>query len=236
MASSSSAAPLPLTGRRVLVVAPHPDDETLGCGGTLLRHKREGAELSWLIATEMTGGTGYSAAQIDRRNKEIEHVAAALGFASVHRLGLATTWLDTLPLGYVVGRIKGHFDRIGPDVVYVPFVGDAHSDHSVVARAVAAVAKWFRAPSLRRMLAYEALSETGFALTPDAAAFAPDCFVDIGGELARKLEILELFADEIRPFPFPRSREAVTALARWRGASAGVAAAEAFVTLQERVA
>jgi LmbE family N-acetylglucosaminyl deacetylase len=217
-------------------MAPHPDDETLGCGGVLLRHRSEGAALHWLIATEMTADTGYSASEIARRDAEIERVAAAFGFASVARLGFATTRLDTLPLGDVVGAVKRVVEQVAPDVVYTPFAGDAHSDHAVLARAAGAAVKWFRAPSVRQLFAYEALSETGFALAPDAAPFAPDRYADIAAELAQKLELLALFAGELGRFPFPRSREAVTALARWRGASAGLAAAEAFVTLQERVA
>ncbi len=235
----ASAAPIDaraaLGGRTILVLAPHPDDETLGCGGTLLRHKAEGAALHWAIATEMTAESGYAQAQIAARDAEIEQVAQAFGFASTHRLGFATTRLDTLPLGDVVTAVKSVVASVEPDAIYVPFGGDAHSDHVVVAKAAAAAVKWFRAPCVRRLLAYEALSETGFALFPDAPAFTPNCFVDVTAELPRKLAILELFAGELGRFPFPRSREAIAALARWRGASVGVAAAEAFVVLEERV-
>jgi N-acetylglucosamine malate deacetylase 1 len=233
--ATSTQERTPVGGKRVLVLAPHPDDETLACGGTLLRHKSEGAALHWVIATDMTAETGYTPARMAARDAEIGQVAQAFGFASVDRFGFATTRLDTLPLGDVVVAVKRVVDRIKPDVVYAPFAGDAHSDHTIVAKAASAAVKWFRAPSVQRVLAYEALSETGFALTSDAPAFAPNCYVEIEGELPRKLDILDLFAGELGRFPFPRSREAITALARWRGATVGVAAAEAFILLQERV-
>lgn len=191
--------------------------------------------MHWTIATEMSADAGYSAARIAQRNSEIGSVAAAFGFTSIDRLGFATTRLDTLPLADIVSAVRRIIQRVEPDVVYVPFAGDAHSDHTVVARAAAAAMKWFRAPSVRRIMAYEVISETGFALTADATPFVPNYYACIEMELARKLEILNLFAGELDRFPFPRSHEAVTALARWRGASAGMAAAEAFTLIQERI-
>lgn len=236
MTSVASAAPrTTLGGSTILVLAPHPDDETLGCGGALLRHKAEGAAIHWAIATDMTAEAGYARAQIAARDAEIERVAQAFGFASTDRLGFSTTQLDALPFGDVVAAVKNVVARVKPDTIYVPFVGDAHSDHVVVAKAAAAAVKWFRAPSVRRLLAFEALSETGFALLPEAPAFAPNYFVDVTPELPGKLAILGLFAGELGRFPFPRSREAITALARWRGASVGVPAAEGFVMIEERV-
>lgn len=102
----------PIGGERVLVLAPHPDDETLACGGTLLRHGAEGAALHWAIATDMTANTGYSPARMAARESEIGKVAAAFGFASVDRLGFATTRLDTLPLGDIVVAVKRLVERI----------------------------------------------------------------------------------------------------------------------------
>lgn len=219
---------------RVLVVAPHPDDETLGCGGTLLWHRDRGDELHWLIVTAIHPEQGFTEARVAEREHEIAQVTAAYRFASVHQLGFPTTRVDASPRGDLVSAMKAAFDTIRPEVVYSPYFGDAHSDHRVIFEAVAACTKWFRAPYVRRVLAYEALSETDAAL-PDRAPFIPTTFVNIEAWLDEKLRICSIFRSEMGAFPFPRSEQALRALAHLRGATAGFSAAEAFVLLRERV-
>ncbi len=218
----------------VLVVAPHPDDETLGCGGALLRHAAEGDAVHWLIATDMTREGGFSPDSMARRDAEIEAVAKDYGFAAVHRLGFGAARLDAVPPHEGVAAAAAVLSAVEPEWLYLPHPGDAHGDHAAAFRMVAGAAKWFRLPSLRRVQCYETLSETGFGLDPGAAAFAPNTWVDVGPFLERKLAILSRYAGELGAFPFPRSAEAVRSLARVRGAEAGYVAAEAFQTLRER--
>ena len=217
--------------RKVLVIAPHPDDETLGCGGTLLRHRAEGDDILWLIATDM--GPGYSRSQRARREREIAAVADRFGFSSVTRLGFPASGLDRVPLAKIVSRIGDCLRGVEPQVVYIPHGGDAHSDHRNVFDAAVAAAKSFRAPSVRRLLAYETLSETGFNPDPAADGFRPNVFVDVSAFAARKIQILKLYAGELSRFPFPRSEKAVRALLALRGAASNCRAAEAFVLLKE---
>lgn len=222
-----------MTAANTLVVAPHPDDETLGCGGTLLRTRAEGGRIHWLIVTGMELSLGFSAETIAAREREIEKAAAEYAFDSVHQLKLPTTQLDVLPLAQVIAKIKDVFESVQPSTVYAPFRGDAHSDHRVVFDAVAACTKWFRFPCLRRVLAYETLSETEFNIDPDRGVFTPNVFVHIGDYVEKKIEILKLFRSEVHPFPFPRSEVAVRSLAAVRGAASGNSAAEAFMLLRE---
>lgn len=221
--------------KQVVVVAPHPDDETLGCGGTLFRHVASGDDVHWLIVTSMTAGQGFSQDRISSREAEIAKAASRYGFASVHALGLPTTRLDTLPMGELTARIGSVFQSVNPEVVYLPFRGDVHSDHAVVSDAVLSCTKWFRYASIKRVLAYETLSETEFGIRPDIAGFRPNVYVDIHPYLHEKIEVLDIFSSELRAFPFPRSTEAVTALARLRGSTCGCEAAEAFMLLREIV-
>jgi LmbE family N-acetylglucosaminyl deacetylase len=218
---------------RVLVVAPHPDDEILGCGGTLLRRVAEGAEVGCVFVTGMSEEAGWAPERIATRAAEIERVSRAVGFAQVFQLGLPPARLDTVAAGELVARLGGAFTAFAPEEVYLPNPGDIHTDHRAVFDAGAACCKWFRYPSVRRVLTYETLSETEFGLLPDAA-FRPTTFVDISVHLERKLEILSMYESEVHPFPFPRSLEAMRALARLRGATAGFAGAEAFQLLRER--
>lgn len=217
----------------VLVVAPHPDDESLGCGGTLLRHIDEGDSVHWLIVTEMKVTQGFAPDRIVARSAEIEVVASNYRFAGVHHAGLPTTRLDTLPLGDLIGVIGKVFAAIRPHTVYVPYRNDVHSDHAAVFDATASCCKTFRYPSVKRVYAYETLSETEFGLRPGDAGFRPNMFVDIGDRLERKLQILSLYSGEIGAFPFPRSEECVRAQAALRGSQAGAFAAEAFMVLKE---
>ena len=218
---------------RTLVVAPHPDDEILGCGGTLLRRRFEGTEIGWLIVTGMSTDAGWSSEQVLQREAEIGRVAEMMGFAQVFNLRLPTAQLDRLPMGDIVSRFAGVFTEFLPEEVFLPHPEDVHSDHRVVFDAAAACSKWFRYPSVRRVVAYETPSETDFGLAP-CGAFRPNCFVDVSEYLDRKVEIMETYKSEIGSFPFPRSVEAVRALAKTRGATGGFHAAEAFQILRER--
>ncbi|WP_107498412.1 PIG-L family deacetylase [Thalassobius sp. I31.1] len=215
----------------VLVLAPHPDDETLGAGGALLRAAAQGRAIHWLIGTKMRAEDGWPAEKMALRDKEIETVTEAFGFTSVHILPFPAARLDTLPMGDLVAAIGAVVKEVEPETILLPHRGDAHSDHAALHEAGAACAKWFRYPSVRNTLVYEVLSETDAAVQ-DGEKFEPNVFVDIADFLERKLEITSMFGAEIQPFPFPRSLRAVRAQAEVRGVACGAAAAECFMLLR----
>lgn len=218
----------------VLVIAPHPDDETLGCGGALLRHKSLGDSVHWLIVTSMDS-VRYSAERIEHRSREIEQVAGAYGFDSTTCLQFPAARLDEAPCNKLVAAIGAVVDRLQPAVIYLPFPGDAHTDHRAVYSAAAAVTKWFRYPFVKRVLACEIISETDFGLAPDGLAFRPNSYVDISAWLDKKIAIMRFYEGEMGDHPFPRSEVAMRALASLRGAQSGFAAAEAFMLIKEIV-
>ena len=216
----------------ILVVAPHPDDETLGCGGTLLREIAAGNAVHWLIVTRMLAET-YDAARIAARDAEIEAVSEAYGFKRTHRLAFPAAALDTQADSDLIGAIAAVVNDIKPDTVYVPFPGDIHSDHGAVFNAVSAATKPFRYPSVQRVYTYETLSETNFAMNPTKDAFRPNLFVDISPYLAEKIKIMRLYQGELGEHPFPRSADAINASALLRGSQCNCAAAEAFMVIRE---
>ena len=220
---------------KILVIAPHPDDELLGCGGALLRRKSEGAILGWVIMTKISEDTGWSKNSVQERENEIEQVRKGLGVQPEHlfQLGFPTTKLDTFPMGELIAKISEEFQSFQPEEVLVPYQGDVHSDHQITFKAVAACIKWFRYSSVRRVLAYETLSETEFGLDPQSS-FQPNVFVDITNFMERKLELLRIYQSEIDEFPFPRSEKAIKALAQFRGCNSGFEYAEGFKLLLER--
>lgn len=219
--------------KNVLVVAPHADDESLGCGGTLLRHKEEGDCISWLLVTSTKECYGYSKRQVTARDQEIEHVRRAYEFDSFHCLGLPPAALDTIARSDLIKSVSDVVEQLRPQVIYCPYRNDIHSDHEIVFDAVMAATKSFRYPFVKRVLAYETLSETEFGMKPGDGGFKPNVWINISSQLEKKLEILEMFESEIGDFPFPRSRRNFEALATLRGSQSNCSSAEAFVLLKE---
>jgi len=216
-----------------IVIAPHPDDEVLGVGGTLLRRKSDGEKIAWLIVTSISVENGWDARKVKERDEEIQKITELFGFDEVYRLNFPSAKLDTIPMSDLVSKISEIFTSYEPEEVFVPHPSDIHTDHRVVFDAVASCTKWFRYPSVKRVLAYETISETDFNLVP-SNIFRPNTFVNIESFLADKLKAMDIYSSEMKPFPFPRSKEAITAVATVRGASAGFKAAEAFELLRER--
>lgn len=219
---------------KVLVIAPHPDDETLGCGGTLLRHREENDELHWAIVTRLQQTPGNEATMA-QKSKELDKVAEAFGMRTVSKLGFSTTRLDVSPVSDVIDKIRSAVDAVKPEVVYLVHSGDVHTDHQIVFAATMSVLKAFYMKMLgvRRVLSYETLSSTDAAPQMQSRLFAPNTFFDITPYMERKIEILSLYQTEKQPEPLPRSSSAVRALGRYRGASIGVEYAEAFMLIRE---
>lgn len=218
---------------KVLVVAPHPDDETLGCGGTILKHKESGDEVHWLIVTGISEETGWKVERVKSEDEEIARASLFYNFNSTHHLRLPTTKLDELAFGDVITRVSKIIRKLEPKIIYVPYRGDIHTDHKVVFDAVTSCTKSFRNSFIKRILAYETLSETDFGINPDYLGFRPNVFVNISNYLQRKLDAALIYQNEMGIFPFPRSQQAMKALAELRGVATGCSAAEAFMLLKE---
>lgn len=217
---------------KVLVVAVHPDDETLGCGGTLLRHKAEGDQIYWLIIT--TNDKKYSAERNAHRDEMVKKAAKLYGFDGVFEAELPTTRLDTLDVNTLVDNINKVYNDVKPNVIYMNYVNDVHSDHKAAFDAAYTCTRSFRKPFIERIYMIEALSETEFAPAIPSASFCPNVYVDITPYIEKKLEIMSLYDTEMMQEPLPRSLSSIKALARVRGSRAGVMYAEAFQLLYEK--
>lgn len=218
---------------KTLVVAPHPDDELLGCGGTLLRRASEGDTIGWLLMTAIQESRGWTSERIDRRALEIDRVRQGLCISPDHlyELKFPTAELDKLPMSDLVGKISNVYGSFEPNEVLLPYPGDIHSDHRVVFDAASSCTKWFRYPSVKRVLTYETISETDFSLDP--CGFSPNLLIDITDHLDKKLSLLSIYKSELGEHPFPRSLESLKAQAILRGAQRGTQAAEAFQILRQ---
>jgi N-acetylglucosamine malate deacetylase 1 len=222
-------------GTAVAIVAAHPDDEVLGCGGTAARLAAEGCAVHVLLMADGEGArTAKAASAATRKNvaargAAARRAAAILGCASVELLALPDNRMDGVELLEVVQAVEQFVDRHRPSMVLTHHAGDVNVDHRVVHEAVVVACRPQPGHCVRELLFFEVPSSTEWRPPDVAAPFAPSWFVDISGTLGRKLDALNAYATELRAFPHPRSPEAVRALAQWRGASAGFAAAEAFV-------
>jgi LmbE family N-acetylglucosaminyl deacetylase len=219
---------------RVLVIAPHPDDETLGCGGTLLKHIAAGDSVSWVIVTKAYEPR-WAATVIARREQQIEQVSAAYGFAKRFRLSFPAARLDSVPLEEVMAALNQIVTELRPDWIYTVHAGDVHSDHRAVYEATIAAVKSFNSANkgVSRLLSYETISSTDAAPPAPATVFLPHVYCDITPFLERKLEIMALYEGEVHPYPLPRALESIRALARFRGATVATEYAESFMLLRE---
>ena len=212
---------------KILAVAPHPDDETLGCGGALFRHKAEGDDIYWLIITGISQEGGWQEKVVKKRDNEIDAVAEKYGFSDVFNLRLPTTKMDTLPVSDLIEEISNVYKKVEPDIIYMPFAYDVHTDHQIIAKALQSTLKWFRYPHIKKVYMYETPSETEFNFVENRV-FRPNLFVNISLYIDDKIEVMEIYGNEMGEYPFPRSEKTLRALAILRGSQSGFESAEAF--------
>ncbi len=217
----------------VLVLAVHPDDETLGCGGTLLKHKSQGDLIHWLIVTSISVDSGFTQQQAEKRAEEIEQVAKLYNFDSIEQLNLPPAAVDTLATGKLIQVFSDVINKIKPTIIYLPCPFDVHSDHRVAFEAIYSCTKAFRYPFIKRIYLMETLSETEFAPPFPGQTFTPNCFVDISQFIELKQNIAAIYKSEMGVYPFPRSPESIKALAMCRGSNANCKYAESFMLIKE---
>ena len=220
--------------KKVLVVSPHPDDETLGCGGTILKHVAAGDHVFWLIATKIDEKNGWDKETVTARAMEISTVAEKYEFESTFQFDFITTKLDLIPTSDLIAEISNIQKSVLPEVIYLPFNKDVHSDHRVLVDAFQTTIKWFRYTNVQKVLMYETLSETDFSFI-DSNAFKPNVYSDISKYIDEKIKIMKVYSSEMGEYPFPRSEKTMRALATLRGSQSGYCAAEAFQLVFERV-
>ncbi len=214
---------------KVLILAVHPDDETLACGGTLLKHKTNKDEVHLLICTSIDKDD----INFKNREKEIEKVSKLYNFNSINNLRLKTTHVDRYPISELVEKISAIINEVKPSIVYLPFKSDAHSDHRKIFEAAYSCTKSFRYPFIKKIYMMETLSETEFAPSTVENSFSPNVFVDITKFMSKKIKIMSIYKSEIKKHPFPRSVENIKALATFRGSTCGFKYAESFILLKE---
>jgi len=219
----------------ILVIAAHPDDEVLGCGAAIARHAERGDTVHVVIMAEGATSRDQKRDREERRGELSELASAAheakeiLGVSTLVLHDFPDNRMDSVDLLDVVKVVEHHIARVRPSLVYTHHAGDVNIDHRRVHEAVITACRPQPLHPVKTLLFFEVQSSTEWQTPGSAPPFAPNWFVDVSTTLDAKLKALQAYEAEMRPWPHSRSWEAVEHLARWRGASLGVAAAEAFV-------
>ncbi|WP_028056096.1 PIG-L deacetylase family protein [Sphingobium bisphenolivorans] len=218
--------------QRAMVIAPHPDDEVLGCGGTIARLTAMGCHVEVVVVTRGQPPL-FDAGQVEQVQAEARRAHGVLGVARTHNLDFPAAALDRVPRAELNAGVAALVSDCRPDLLFLPFIGDLHFDHGLVFDAAMVAARPLGDHYPRRILAYETVSETNWAAPYLVPAFQPNVFVDISEFLDRKIEAFSCFASQVHAFPNERSVETLRALAQVRGSCVSRRAAEAFVSIRE---
>jgi LmbE family N-acetylglucosaminyl deacetylase len=216
---------------QVLVVVAHPDDESLGAGGTLLKHREAGDKITILILANGEDSRGADVADADKRWAQTKAVADAYG-AHLFTENLPDQKFDTVPILEINKMIEKVIRQIKPTLVYTHHLQDLNLDHRLTAQAALTACRPQPGFPVKKILTFETLSSTEWQAKRPANAFCPTEYVDIADYVEKKISTLQLYQDELRDFPHPRSAEGIRALARYRGMEVGYEAAEAFEVIR----
>ncbi len=212
--------------RRILVVAAHPDDDILGCGATMARLSADGCIVKVLLLADGVGSRERMPQELSERQRDARSALGELGVSDVELEQLPDNAMDTVPLLHITQLVAARVEDFAPDTILTHSLSDLNVDHRLTAEAALVAARPQPGSPVRRMLNFEVPSATGWR--PGADRFDPRFHLDVSGFVDAKLAALRHYDAEMRPWPHARSYEAVEALLRWRGASVGVPAAEAF--------
>lgn len=213
---------------KIIIIAPHPDDEVLGCGGTIAKYAARGDTVSVCYVTSAYTPE-WSEEYLNTKEEEIKKSNNILGISKRFDLDYPTVKLDTIPQKEINASLSEVFLDVLPDCVFIPHRGDLNMDHRIVYDASLVALRPIH-HRCSKILAYETLSETEWGT--GIGFFEPRYYVDVTSTLEAKINAMEVFETELKENPHPRSRESITHLAKKRGSEILVEAAEAFAPIR----
>ena len=216
----------------VLIMAPHPDDEVLGCGGTIAKRAALGHKVYVCVVTK-GGEPLFHAKDVAKVRAECREADRFLGVKETLFLDYPAVRLEEVPRYQLNDGILKVIQTVKPDEVYLPHRGDMQLDHKMIVDAAMVALRPKYEHAVQRIYAYETLSETGWDIPNAGNEFIPTVYEDITETLERKLSAMQIFQSQLSEFPAARSVEAMEALAKFRGAMVNVRAAEAFTLIRE---
>lgn len=220
--------------KRILVISPHPDDEILGCGGTIIRNIAEGNEVYVCVVTKGCLPL-YNDERVEKNRQDMFLCHQHIGVKKTITLDFPASMIERVERYELNGRILDVIKEIQPDEVFIPHWGDMQKDHQIVSEAAMVALRPKYYPQVKKIYGYETMSETAWNSPNVQNEFIPNVFVDITDYIEAKKEALSFFSLQVSPFPDARSLDALEALAKYRGALMNKRAAEAFVLIRELI-
>jgi LmbE family N-acetylglucosaminyl deacetylase len=217
--------------KKILVIAPHPDDDILGCGGIIKKYSQAGHNVYVLIVTR-GASRFYSEEKIENVRTETLQAHTILGVKETIFLDFPAPDLDLVSNADISQEIAKNIQLREIDTLYLPHGGDIHHDHKVVFNAGLVAARPIRNQSIKRIFSYETLSETEWAAPFNCDKFIPTYYINISDVFAFKLKAMRCFKSQLREFPNSRSLKSIESLANYRGSTVGFSHAEAFMTIR----
>ena len=219
--------------KKILIVAAHPDDEVLGCGGTITKSTAQGCKVYIVFITN--GVASRNRKKRDIKNEVNERKVAAIkackimGAEKPNFLDFQDNQLDKYPLLKIVKTVEKFIKKYSPSVIFSHYSGDLNIDHQIVSKAVVTACRPQKQSTVKNLLFFEVPSSTEWKINFKTKHFNPNWFEDVTSTKKRKFEALKAYSVELKKWPHPRSLKAINALILWRGATAGLEAAEAFI-------
>lgn len=209
---------------KVLVFAPHNDDEVLGVGGTIAKYAAEGHAV---YVCEITSGLNAKILQMEAKKAH-----QILGVKETFHMNLPAVKLKNMEVSEINDSISNVIKRINPEIVFTPFIGDMHIDHREVTESVLVAARPIDNSSIKTVYMYETLSETGWNIPNSDRSFIPDTWIDITDYIDHKINAMKCFESQIKEYPNPRSEASIKAMAMYRGSTVSIEYAEAFMLIR----
>ncbi len=223
--------------KKILVIAAHPDDEFLGCGASLLLLKKKGSIIKTIFLADGESSRLIKKNKIDlikKREDQAKNIAKKSKFLKPSFLRLPDNKLDTVPFLKIVKFLESEIKKFRPDTVFTHFENDLNIDHQISYKAVVTATRPHSKTFVKKIYCFETPSSTEFNFTrKQKKLFNPNLFIDVGGEINKKIKLLKIYKDEIRSWPHSRSLKSIKNLASFRGSQIGVKFAEAFILLRE---
>ena len=223
-----------MSTKKIVIISPHPDDECLGVGGTILKKKSEGFKIINIIITSLKNSKASDKLK-KKQLKEISDCQKILKIDKTYNLNFIPTRLKITGVKKIIDELSPIISKEKPSEIYLPFINDAHDDHYVSHKAGLACSKWFRNNFINSIFVYETLSETHLPNSKKKEnIFYPNFYIDISKYIKKKITALKSYKSQMKPHPFPRSVKTIKSLAAFRGSSSGFKYAESFEVLMIR--
>ena len=215
-----------MKNKKILIVAAHPDDEILGCGGTILKLKKNNL-INVIFMTNGTDARGKNKKASQKRISGCYNLFKKLKLKKPIIFNFPDNKLDTVPLLKIVKKIKENISKFKPDIIFTHFDGCLNIDHQITFKATITACRPVKNNTVKQILSFEVPSSTEWSLLKDKK-FQPNYYIDISSYIKEKISLMKYYKDEIKPYPHSRSLKSIRSLSEYRGTHVGVKNAEAF--------